>query len=350
MTLEGGNHGFFLQNTPATADGDPNSSDGIFVFQGHFTDLIGGYTPVVGDEIVIRGTRERVLQPDRARQRDARPAGRPRRLDDAVHRRPAGRLRRRGPLLGAPRGDARPVVPTASIVDSPRHFYSSTGDTEFYAISPDVAGLRRGPTRSRGASSATPIRSTTRRACSTTATATGSSITDEGIKAAAGDRARPAPARAHLPDVHGARDAAASTSTSRSTRLGLDAAAGRRRGRPVARTTRRAAFDRSVAYSIANFNFENLYDYRDDPFDGCDFSGNSGCPGVTPPFDYTPASDAEYQARETKIAHQIVDDLHSPDVIATAEAEDQDICTVQAGRSSAGRRTTPTASRTRSRS
>ena len=52
---------------------------------------------------------------------------------------------------------------------------------------------------------------------------------------------------------------------------------------------------------------DNLYDYRDDPFDGCDMVGNPGCPGVAPPFDYPPASDAEYQARETKIAHQIVD-------------------------------------------
>ena len=43
----------------------------------------------------------------------------------------------------------------------------------------------------------------------------------------------------------------------------------------------------------------------------------------------TPASDAEYQQRETEIAHQVIVDLHAPDVIAVAEAEDQDICTVQ---------------------
>jgi predicted extracellular nuclease len=47
------NYGFFLQSTAATADGDPLSSDGIFVFQGRFTDLIGGYVPQVGDEIVV---------------------------------------------------------------------------------------------------------------------------------------------------------------------------------------------------------------------------------------------------------------------------------------------------------
>jgi uncharacterized protein len=48
------NYGFFLQSTQATADGDPLSSDGIFVFMGRFTDLIGGHVPEVGDELVVR--------------------------------------------------------------------------------------------------------------------------------------------------------------------------------------------------------------------------------------------------------------------------------------------------------
>ena len=70
----------------------------------------------------------------------------------------------------------------------------------------------------------------------------------------------------------------------------VDAAGVHGRSRPVARTRRRAAFARDGAYSVANFNVENLYDFRDDPFDGCDFAGNTGCPGVSPPFDYVPAS------------------------------------------------------------
>ena len=57
------------------------------------------------------------------------------------------------------------------------------------------------------------------------------------------------------------------------------------------------AGDRHVEYSVGDYNVENLYDYRDDPNDGCDFVGNLGCPGVTPPFDYVPASDAVYQER-----------------------------------------------------
>ncbi len=47
-------YGFFLQSRLGTDDGDPLTSDGIFVFTGTFTTLIGGYQPVVGDEIVVR--------------------------------------------------------------------------------------------------------------------------------------------------------------------------------------------------------------------------------------------------------------------------------------------------------
>jgi predicted extracellular nuclease len=81
-------------------------------------------------------------------------------------------------------------------------------------------------------------------------------------------------------------------------------------------------------YSVATFNIENLYDFRDDPFDGCDFAGNRGCPGVSPPFDYVPASDAAYRTRLGEIAQQIATDLHAPELVLVQEAEDQDICTV----------------------
>ena len=89
--------------------------------------------------------------------------------------------------------------------------------------------------------------------------------------------------------------------------------------------------NRAEEYSAASFNVENLYDFRDDPFDGCDFSGNSGCPGVNPPFNYVPASDVDYRQHLAELATQIVKDLHSPDVILVQEAEDQDICAVSGG-------------------
>ncbi|HKG09110.1 MAG TPA: hypothetical protein VKB07_00960, partial [Gaiellaceae bacterium] len=91
------------------------------------------------------------------------------------------------------------------------------------------------------------------------------------------------------------------------------------------------AFDRGGEYSIADYNVENLYDRRDDPNDGCDFPGNAGCPGVSPPFNYVPETQAQYDAHLVDLAGQIRGDLHSPDLVLIQEAEDQDICTVSAG-------------------
>ncbi|MEO8511632.1 MAG: hypothetical protein ABI534_10390, partial [Chloroflexota bacterium] len=91
------------------------------------------------------------------------------------------------------------------------------------------------------------------------------------------------------------------------------------------------AADTESEYTTSTYNVENLYDFRDDPFDGCDFLGNSGCPGVSPPFDYVPLNQAQYDQHLADIASQILNDLHSPDILMIQEAEDQDICTVTDG-------------------
>jgi hypothetical protein len=46
-------YGFFLQSRLGATDGNPLTSDGIFVFMGGFNTLIGGYAPTVGDEVVL---------------------------------------------------------------------------------------------------------------------------------------------------------------------------------------------------------------------------------------------------------------------------------------------------------
>lgn len=52
-------NGFYLQNTQPTADGDPNSSDGLFVFHDSYPSIRikggGFYIPQVGDEVFLRG-------------------------------------------------------------------------------------------------------------------------------------------------------------------------------------------------------------------------------------------------------------------------------------------------------
>ena len=46
--------GFYLQSTADTTDGEANTSDGLFVFM-NTASSIGTYTPMVGDEIVLKG-------------------------------------------------------------------------------------------------------------------------------------------------------------------------------------------------------------------------------------------------------------------------------------------------------
>lgn len=82
---------------------------------------------------------------------------------------------------------------------------------------------------------------------------------------------------------------------------------------------------------IAAYNVENLYDFVNDPFDDCDFHDDEGCPGSRFPLNYVPASEEVFRARIKKIAQQIVNDLHSPHILMIQEAEDQDIAKLQNG-------------------
>ena len=173
-----------------------------------------------------------------------------------------------------------------------------------------------------------------------------------GLKAAAGDNTvllPPARVLRHADRGRGRRAVPRrSTSTaSRSSRPRFTAGAG-----PVGRTPPPAAVNRNEEFAVATFNVENLYDYRDDPFDGCDFVGNTGCPGRQPAVRLraglgrgvpTPGCGQE--------AGVIVGPMKTPDIILIQEAEDQDICTVAGRRAeSAATSTTPTASRTPCRS
>ena len=78
---------------------------------------------------------------------------------------------------------------------------------------------------------------------------------------------------------------------------------------------------------LATFNIENLYDFRDDPFDEKDFfAPTDGGSNVEARLEnYVPASEEIYRLRLQGLAAQIVQDLELPDVIMVQEAEDQDI-------------------------
>lgn len=322
-------HGFFLQSRTGDTDGDPTSSDGIFVFMGTFTSLIGGYVPTVGDEVVLRA---RVSEYYSFTQLSG-----------------ASLVRRIGGGLAVDTAVAvTDAVPPAELTDAQRFWerhegtrmrvragsgavsgrdvFSSTADAELWVVDRDDPLLDRAdPYTRRVFRDSHPLdNDPTRRFDDGNGQRT--LLGSMGVKATAGDSAALLPP-AHTFDTLRA-DAVGGVYYSfekygvQVERAEFDAGADPSKNNPP------KPADRSQEVAVATYNVENLYDYRDDPFDGCDFTGNAGCPGVDPPFDYVPSSEADYRQQLGALADQIVKDLHAPDLILVQEAEDQDICTV----------------------
>ncbi|KOX09369.1 hypothetical protein F4558_005898 [Micromonospora profundi] len=322
-------HGFFLQSRTGDTDGDPTSSDGIFVFMGTFTSLIGGYVPTVGDEVVLRA---RVSEYFNFTQLSG--ASLVRRIATGLDVNSAVAVTDAVPpveLTDAQRfwerhEGSRMRVRAGSGAVSGRDVFSSTADAELWVVDRDDPLLDRAdPYARRVFRDSHPLDNDPTRRFDD---GNGQRVLlgSMGVKATAGDSA------ALLPPVR-------TFDTLRADAVGgvyysfekygvqveqADFAA----GADPSRNSPPKPADRSQELAVATYNVENLYDYRDDPFDGCDFAGNAGCTGVTPPFDYVPSSEADYREHLTALADQIVKDLHAPDLILVQEAEDQDICTV----------------------
>ncbi|WP_018800122.1 lamin tail domain-containing protein [Salinispora arenicola] len=323
-------HGFFLQSRADATDGDPTSSDGIFVFMGSYTSLIGGYVPTVGDEVVLQA---RVSEYYNMTQLSG--ASLVRRIATGLDVEQVVTVTDAVPpadLADAQRfwerhEGARLRVRAGSTAVSGRDVFAATADAETWLIDRDDPLLDRDePDTRRVFRDAHPLDNDPSRVFDD---GNGQRVMlgSLGVKAAAGDNT------ALLPP---ARTFDALTD---------DAVGGlyysfRKYGVQVESASFAAGTDpstnnppqparRSTEYAVAAYNVENLYDFRDDPFDGCDFAGNDGCPGVRPPFNYVPGSEQEYQDQLAALADQITNDLHSPDLILVQEAEDQDICTVE---------------------
>ncbi|SBT48208.1 lamin tail domain-containing protein [Micromonospora auratinigra] len=325
-------YGFYLQSRKGTEDGDPLSSDGIFVFTGSFTTLIGGYAPTVGDEVVLRGRVSEYFN-----QTQLSSASLVRKLDSGLDVDTAVQVDDATPPADATGADlfwerhegARMRVRSGSGVSAPRHIYASTADSEIYVVDREDPIMKRAdPYARRVFRDAHPLDD-----IPGTLFDNGNNqrilLGAGGVKATAGDSTALLPeARTFdtlTEDALGAISYAFSKYSVQPEQLTLTGGAD-----PAANNPPQPA-DRNSEVAVATYNLENLYDYRDDPFDGCDFAGNSGCAGVNPPFDYVPASEAEYTARLGVEARQIINSLHSPDLVMVQEAEDQDICSVVEG-------------------
>jgi predicted extracellular nuclease len=324
------NYGFFLQSRRGTEDGDPTTSDGVFVYMSTFKDLQGGYVPTVGDEIVI-GARVsdffNLTELSGASLVNRLATGVPMsevQVDDAIP--PADSAA--ADLFWERHEGMQLRVRAGSGVVSGTKVFSSTADAEVWTIDRDDPLMKRAdPYARRVFRDAHPLDD--QPGLVDNGNGNRILIGPMGVKATAGDSTTVLPAARTFDTV--TNDAVGGVYYAFSKYGIQPASVAFTRGVDPSKNNPPRAADRSREVAIATFNVENLYDFRDDPFDGCDFTGNLGCPGVSPPFDYVPASAAEYHARVALIAQQIVKDLKSPDLILAQEAEDQDICTVSAG-------------------
>jgi hypothetical protein len=340
-TSTGGTYyAFFIQNTAATRDADPNTSDGLYVFMNTTSTMSapgGSYTPTVGDEVAVQGTVTEffnmteltnpslltsVLRSNVDLDAELAPfaANPPANLADA------NRYWER-------RQGMRGQVPADSIVLNGRNVFNPADAEIWVARADSTIAARADPYERRAFRDAHPL-DDNYNAGNWDGNGYRILMGSLGIKATAGDaQALLEPART-FDFVTNAPVGGVNYSFSK-YRIEVTTQPDLGEGPDPAANNPPGTFDRSISYSIVDYNLENLYDYRDNPFSGCDFTGNSGCPrvapylaAITPPYDYVPASDGAYQARLTDIARQIINDLHGPDILMVQEVENQDICMV----------------------
>jgi predicted extracellular nuclease len=327
-------HGFFFQSRTGSEDGDPASSDGIFVYLGTFTSLIGGYTPQVGDEIVVNARVSEFFNfteltsaeyvatlatglTGAVQVTDARP---PADAGDAAtywERHEGMQMRLRA----------------GSGVISGTKVFAGTDDAEIWAIDRDDPLMRReDPYTRRVFRDAHPLDD--QYGLVDNGNGNRIMIGPMGVKAAANDSHVVLPPARTFDTV---TDDAVGGLYYAFNKYGIQVSAvDFTRGVDPSLNHPPATAERRHELAVSTFNLENLYDFRDDPTDGCDFVGNTGCPGVSPPFDYVPSSAEAYGSKLAGLADQIVNDLHAPDLILTQEAEDQDICGVSKNRLTCG--------------
>jgi hypothetical protein len=330
-------NGIFLQNTPSTADGDPTTSDGVFVFMGAFTDLLrldGGpaYVPQVGDELVLRGTVTEffaLTQLTTARLVDVAATGLDPDADVVVtEAAPPTDLADANRYWERHEGE-RILVPGGSLATSGRDVFPSTFDSEVWVIRPDDPLAQRSDPYARRVFRDPHPLDNQPGPLFDDGNGNRIMLASLGVKATSGDSRRLLPPVRVFDTL--TADAVGGLYFS-FEKYGVQVeAADFAPGTDPSLNAPPAAADRRHEVAISTYNLENLYDFRDDPTDGCDFAGNLGCPGVVPPFDYVPASQEFYDQRLIDIAAQITGDLHSPDILLTQEAEDQDICSVVDG-------------------
>ena len=337
-TSSGGqNYGFWIQSTTDATDGDSQSSDGVFVFIGGFPTVLPlvtgqpNYFPVVGDQVVLRGNvaeffnltqlsspRLAVLEAidvdleTEIATTEAEPAD-----DVAV----ANRFWERHEGM-------RFHLDADSRVVAARDVFPSTQDGEVWVIRGDhPIANRSDPYQRIVYRDPHPLDDIGPSGSFDNGNGMRIMLTSHGLKWLASSNATLiAPARTYDTVRNELTGALYLAFNKYSIEIEQDLEL--EQGADPALNAPPQAADEDAEFASSDYNVENLYDFRDDPNDDCDFAGDIGCPGVRPPFDYVPASEEAYQKHLTDLAKQIAGPMHAPDVLMIQEAEDQDICSV----------------------
>ncbi len=327
--------GLLLQDLPGEEDGDPETSDGIFVYCGLTPTLrleVRGDHPVrVGDRLEVRGqVNERYGQTELAEARILRvlpplgeeglPAPLPLRLSDDPQVAAVALERVEGMRVGL-----EPGVATVSGT----HPEERNGDLRVWVVPPGHPVLGRRDPRARllyrGGMPLSGLAGEAR----------GHGHGRKILLGSLGLRQRRMDPRARLPPL-----AAGAVFPSRLVGgiqysygkyvLQIESFSPPDPAPPVPSGLLPLPADGS-RLRVATYNLKNLYDFHDDPFDLCDFEGDPGCRGTRFPLNYVPPSDERYRARLRIFAEQIVGDMGGPDLLMLQEVEDQDVAWLEAG-------------------
>ena len=323
------NHGFFIQNLPASSDRDPLTSDGIFVFTGGERTVSQGantrYEPRVGDIVRLRGTvKESYGQTEIVS---------PRMLQKVGDVQSIGAELEIG--IGGPPSEADEAalfwerregmlhhLEAGAIAIAGRQSISNDQETYLWVIDPRHPVAHRGDVFSRRVfRDAHPLDDIGDRLFDN---GNGHRVllSSLGLKARGGRREIALPALRTLDTITSPIIGAVAYSYGHYKIVVRDPVTFNRGPEPVGNHPLRPK--QRGAVRVATFNVENLYDFRNDPEDGCDFAGDDGCPGIRAPFDYVPGSDAVYRARIRDLANYVISEMGAPDLVLIQEVEDQD--------------------------
>jgi predicted extracellular nuclease len=326
-------HGVFIQNIPQTADQDPDTSDGIFVFMNRYTSFRDKYVPKVGDEVVIEATAGEYHS--MTQLKDAKlikiirsGVNIDREVPTIEIRSPADRDK--ADRYWEKLEGMRVRVPAGSTAQGGRSIHGKNNAEIMMAPSSRFKAVTALPHARRVFRDPHPLDNQPDELFDD-----GNHdmflLASHGLKGAVGNTDEMLPVVQTFDELSAPVTGGVYYSYGKYL-VEVDAM-------PVFESPAvpsgnhpplEAEQDRE--YSLATFNVENLFDFRDDPFDQNDFQGNAGENNMKPPFNYIPENVRVYRERLHHLALQVVSDLKSPDIVLIQEAEDQDICREDSGK------------------